>query len=88
MQCLSSTNEQFLKTDLINELKLSKDIAGVKKLKVERAKMEDRHSTAIYGEASRQFTPQNFVDTVVVVNNTHKLSAPTVLDELFLIFLF
>ncbi|XP_061497221.1 uncharacterized protein LOC4576088 isoform X1 [Anopheles gambiae] len=64
MQCLSSTTEQFLsqKTDLIAELKLSKDIAGVKKMKVERAKLEDRQATEVYSEVTRQFTAQNYVD--------------------------
>lgn len=64
MQCLSSTNEQFLsqKTDLIAELKMSKDITGIKKMKVERAKM-DRNSE-VYSGVNRQFTMQNFVDTV------------------------
>ncbi|XP_063706363.1 ras guanine nucleotide exchange factor Y-like [Culicoides brevitarsis] len=63
MQCLSSTAELFMsqKVDLIAELKASKDITGIKKMKVERAKMEDRYSSS---EATRQFTPNNFVDTV------------------------
>lgn len=52
------------KVDLIAELKASKDITGIKKMKVERAKLEDRHSSSVYGEATRQFTPNNFVDTV------------------------
>uniref|UniRef100_A0A182N2X6 ANK_REP_REGION domain-containing protein n=1 Tax=Anopheles dirus TaxID=7168 RepID=A0A182N2X6_9DIPT len=66
MQCLSSTSEQFLsqKTDLIAELKLSKDIAGVKKMKVERAKLEDRQANEVYSEVTRQFTAQNYVDQV------------------------
>ncbi|XP_058817286.1 uncharacterized protein LOC131680582 isoform X2 [Topomyia yanbarensis] len=66
MQCLSSTNEQFLsqKTDLIAELKMSKDIAGVKKLKVERAKLEDKQATEVYSEVARQFTTANYVDQV------------------------
>ncbi|XP_038107460.1 uncharacterized protein LOC6050775 isoform X3 [Culex quinquefasciatus] len=64
MQCLSSTNEQFLsqKTDLIAELKMSKDIAGVKKMKVERAKLEDKQATEVYSEVTRQFTASNYVD--------------------------
>ncbi|XP_058444698.1 uncharacterized protein LOC131426185 isoform X2 [Malaya genurostris] len=66
MQCLSSTNEQFLsqKTDLIAELKMSKDIAGVKKMKVERAKLEDKQATEVYSEVARQFTAANYVDQV------------------------
>ncbi|EAT42286.1 AAEL006170-PA, partial [Aedes aegypti] len=69
MQCLSSTNEQFLsqKTDLIAELKMSKDIAGVKKMKVERAKMEDKQATEVYSEVTRQFTAANYVDQLLQV---------------------
>ncbi|XP_055526663.1 uncharacterized protein LOC129719188 isoform X1 [Wyeomyia smithii] len=69
MQCLSSTNEQFLsqKTDLIAELKMSKDIAGVKKMKVERAKLEDRQATEVYSEVTRQFTAANYVDQLFQV---------------------
>jgi espin len=64
MQCLSSTSEQYQsqKTDLIAELKMSRDITGIKKMKVERAKM-DRNSE-VYSGVNRQFTMQNFVDTV------------------------
>lgn len=68
MQCLSSTNEQFLsqKIDLIAELKMSKDITGIKKMKVERAKMDDPRNTEVYSDVNRQFTMQNFVETVNV----------------------
>lgn len=67
MQCLSSTNEQFLsqKTDLIAELKMSKDITGIKKLKVDRAKMDDPRNSEVYSGVNRQFIIQNFVDTVI-----------------------
>lgn len=58
------------KVDLIAELKASKDITGIKKMKVERAKLEDRHSSSVYGEATRQFTPNNFVDTVSITSTT------------------
>lgn len=64
MQCLSSTNESFLnqKIDLIAELKMSKDIHGIKKMKVEKAKLEDKET---YSDiSSRQFTATHFVDQV------------------------
>jgi hypothetical protein len=65
MQCLSSTNEQYLsqKTDLIAELKMSKDITGIKKIKYERAKLDRSSSSEVYSD-NRQFTIQNFVDSV------------------------
>lgn len=71
MQCLSSTNEAFLsqKTDLIAELKMSKDIHGIKKMKVERARCMD-HDKETYTELQRQFTASHFVDTVCL--NTHE----------------
>lgn len=64
MQCLSSTNEQYLsqKTDLIAELKMSKDITGIKKMKVERSKV-DRNSE-VYSDVNRQFTSKIYLDTV------------------------
>jgi hypothetical protein len=65
MQCLSSTNEQYLsqKTDLIAELKMSKDITGIKKIKSERAKLDRNSSSEVYSD-NRQFTLQAFVDSV------------------------
>ncbi|XP_055389695.1 probable serine/threonine-protein kinase cdc7 isoform X2 [Condylostylus longicornis] len=61
MQCLSTTNDAFLKTDLIAELKMSKDIPGIKKLKVEKAKQAEREH---YTELSKQFTASKFVDQI------------------------
>lgn len=68
MQCLSTTNEAFLnqKIDLIAELKASKDITGIKKMKVERAKMEDKFDKEVYSEVTKQFSASNFLDTVIV----------------------
>jgi hypothetical protein len=65
MQCLSSTSEQFMsqKIDLIAELKMSKDITGIRKMKVERQKME--RSSEVYSD---QFTIENFIDTVNAFN--------------------
>jgi hypothetical protein len=72
MQCLSSTsssstgNEPFhtQKVDLIAELKMSKDITGIKKMKVERAKIEK--GSEVYSDGKHQFSSQNFVDTVIL----------------------
>jgi hypothetical protein len=71
LQCLSSTNEQFTaqKVDLIEELKMSKDIIGIKKMKVERAKKEDPRNSEVYSDLNRQFSMQNFVNTV----NSHEI---------------
>lgn len=68
MQCLSSTNESFLsqKTDLIAELKMSKDIHGIKKMKTEKARMENNYGKEAYSEITRQFTASHFVEQVMV----------------------
>lgn len=60
MQCLSSTNEQYLsqKTDLIAELKMKNG----NKMKHDRAKL-DRNSE-VYSDVNRQFTIAMFVDSV------------------------
>lgn len=70
MQCLSSTNEAFLsqKTDLIAELKMSKDINGIRKLKVEKAKMEGSYDKEAYVDITKQFTATHFVETVSNLN--------------------
>lgn len=66
MQCLSTTNDSFLnqKIDLIAELKMSKDISGIKKMKKEKAKLENRQDKEIYSELTKQFTAQNYVEQV------------------------
>lgn len=51
------------KIDLIAELKMSKDITGIRKMKVERQKME--RSSEVYSD---QFTIENFIDTVNAFN--------------------
>lgn len=55
---------QSQKQDLIAELKLSKDITGIKKLKVERVKMEEKQEKELVTEISRQFSIENFVEKV------------------------
>lgn len=87
MQCLSSTNEAFLnqKIDLIAELKASKDISGIKKMKVERAKMEDRQEKEFYSDVSKQFTANNYVEQVCcdILNNHWTRTALTAIGEAF-----
>lgn len=50
--------------ELIAELKASKDISGIKKLKVERAKIEVQHEQSQAQEFEKQFTSENFLDKV------------------------
>ncbi|XP_037932951.1 uncharacterized protein LOC119667715 [Teleopsis dalmanni] len=63
MQCLSSTTDTYLKTDLIAELKISKDIPGIKKMKVEK-QMANRMDSEHYSEITKQFTANNYVDQI------------------------
>lgn len=67
MQCLSSTTDTYLKSDLIAELKISKDIPGIKKMKVEK-QMANRFDSEHYSEITKQFTASNYVDQVSLVN--------------------
>lgn len=70
LQCLQS--EPFLaqKTDLIAELKMSKDITGIKKMKIERAKCEVSKEKEIFTEITKQFTTTKFVEKVPEKDNT------------------
>jgi len=52
------------KTDLIAELKRTKDIPGIKKLKVERAQVEKTQEQNLKSEISKAFSVTNFVDQV------------------------
>lgn len=73
LQCLQS--EAFLaqKTDLIAELKMSRDISGIKKMKVERAKKEEYLEKEIISEISKQFTTTKFVEKVGCQDYLHFL---------------
>ncbi|XP_048482228.1 espin isoform X4 [Plutella xylostella] len=64
LQCLPSAAENYrtVKTDLIEELKMSKDITGIKKLKVERARRESLQDKETFTEFTKRFTAENFVD--------------------------
>lgn len=52
------------KTDLIAELKKAKDIPGIKKFKVEMAKVEKNHEQNLISEISKSFSVSSFVDQV------------------------
>lgn len=64
MQCLSSTTDTYLKTDLIAELKISKDISGIRKMKVEKAKLADKHDQDNYADIQKKFTSVKFIEQV------------------------
>ncbi|XP_033238296.1 espin isoform X5 [Drosophila pseudoobscura] len=63
MQCLTSSTDTYLKSDLIAELKISKDIPGIKKMKVEQ-QMANRMDSEHYVEITKQFTANNYVDQI------------------------
>ncbi|KAJ8972256.1 hypothetical protein NQ317_014621 [Molorchus minor] len=62
LQCLQSEPYLAAKTNLIAELKMSRDITGIKKLKVERAKSKENTEKVLFTEISRQFSTTAFVD--------------------------
>ncbi|XP_069360966.1 espin isoform X2 [Maniola hyperantus] len=63
LQCIpSAVDFRTAKTDLIEELKMSKDITGIKKLKVERARRESLQDKETFTEFTKRFTAENFVD--------------------------
>lgn len=49
---------------MIEELKMSKDITGIKKLKVERARRESLQDKETFTEFTKRFTAENFVEQV------------------------
>lgn len=63
-----SVSEPFFvqKTDLIAELKRTKDIPGIKKLKVERAQVEKTQEQNLMSEISKAFSVTKFVDQVSI----------------------
>lgn len=64
LQCLQSEPYLAQKTDLIAELKMSRDITGIKKMKIEKAKTEECKEKEMYSEITRQYTANNFVEKV------------------------
>uniref|UniRef100_A0A0C9R6X5 ESPN protein n=1 Tax=Fopius arisanus TaxID=64838 RepID=A0A0C9R6X5_9HYME len=63
---MTNVSEPFFvqKTDLIAELKLAKDIPGIKKFKVEMAKVEKTQEQNLISEISKSFSVSNFVDQI------------------------
>lgn len=55
---------QAQKQDLIAELKMSRDIEGVKKMKVERAKTEECKEKEMVSEITKQFTANSLLEKV------------------------
>lgn len=52
------------KNDLIAELKQSKDVHGVRKMREERQRMEEEQMKMKTAEIAQQFTPEHFLDKV------------------------
>lgn len=73
MQCLTTSTEAYLKTDLIAELKISKDIPGIKKMKVEK-QLAGQFDSEHYSEITKQFSANNYMDQVRIFNLRDKLS--------------
>jgi uncharacterized protein YigA (DUF484 family) len=63
---VAAGDQPFLvqKEDLIAELKMSKDITGIKKMKVERARVEEQQEKQMFTEITRQLTANSFVEKV------------------------
>ncbi|XP_029175810.1 espin [Nylanderia fulva] len=63
---MTNVSEPFFvqKTDLIAELKRTKDIPGIKKLKVERAQVEKTQEQNLMSEINKAFSVTNFVDQI------------------------
>ncbi|CAG9812710.1 unnamed protein product [Phaedon cochleariae] len=71
LQCLSQSDAYLAqRTDLIAELKMSRDITGIKKMKIERAKTDECKEKELFSEISRQISTTKFVETVPEKDNT------------------
>lgn len=55
---------QAQKQDLIAELKMSRDIEGVKKMKVERLKTEEKQEKEFVTEIAKQVNANTLIDKV------------------------
>jgi len=55
---------QAQRQDLIAELKMSKDINGIKKMKVEKVKMDEMSEKQKINEITKQLSPDNIIDQV------------------------
>ncbi|XP_048506884.1 phosphatidylinositol 3-kinase 3 [Athalia rosae] len=63
---MTNVSEPFFvqKIDLIAELKMSKDISGIKKLKVERAQVEKSQEQNLISEIHKTYNASKFVDQI------------------------
>lgn len=74
LQCLNSADAYISqKTDLIAELKMSKDLTGVKKMKMEKAKTEMSMEKEMFTEITKQFTATKFVEKIPDKDNSGNL---------------
>lgn len=55
---------QAQRQDLIAELKMSKDINGIKQMKVEKVKMDEMSEKQKINEIAKQLSPDNIIDQV------------------------
>lgn len=55
---------QTQRQDLIAELKMSKDINGIKKMKVEKVKLDELSEKQKITEITKQLSPDNILDQV------------------------
>lgn len=60
---------QAQRQDLIAELKMSKDINGIKKMKVEKVKMNEMSEKQKITEIAKQLSPDNILDQVKIYIN-------------------
>lgn len=58
---------QAQRQDLIAELKMSKDINGIKKMKVEKVKMDEMSEKQKINEITKQLSPDNIIDQVNMI---------------------